>query len=145
MPNIATILKEEITRIARREIRSETDKLKKSSAQYRSEIAALKRRIATLEQQCSRLGKQAAKSAPPPLNIEPDKGFRYSVKSLCAQRRRLGLSADNMGLLLGVSGQSIYKWETGASRPRQAQMAAIAAVRKLGKREALAVLAERGE
>lgn len=140
MPNIATVLKDEITRIARREIRIETEGLKKASAQYRSEIAALKRRVATLEKQLAGLEKKTSKNTPPPVNQETDKGFRYSIKSLCAQRRRLGLSADDMGVLLGVSGQSIYKWETGASRPRQQQMAAIAAVRKLGKRDALAVL-----
>jgi hypothetical protein len=41
-----------------------------------------------------------------------------------------------MGLLLGVSGQSIYHWEAEKSRPRPAQLQAIAALRKLGKREA---------
>jgi hypothetical protein len=35
----------------------------------------------------------------------------------------------------------VYHWETGKSRPRAAQLAAIAAVRKLGKREVAARLA----
>ena len=47
-----------------------------------------------------------------------------------------------MGLLLGVSGQSIYHWEAEKSRPRQAQLQAIAALRKIGKREAKRKLAE---
>jgi DNA-binding transcriptional regulator YiaG len=46
-----------------------------------------------------------------------------------------------MGLLLGVSAQTIYNWEAEKSRPRQAQVAAIAAVRKLGKRAIKAQLA----
>ena len=49
MPNIAAVLKDEISRIARKEIRSETAVLKKASAQYRKEIAALKRQVSNLQ------------------------------------------------------------------------------------------------
>ena len=35
MPNMAAVLKEEISRLARREIRSETTSLKKASTQYK--------------------------------------------------------------------------------------------------------------
>jgi len=35
MPNIATVLKEEIARISRRQSRSETEQLKKANAHYR--------------------------------------------------------------------------------------------------------------
>ncbi len=47
-----------------------------------------------------------------------------------------------MGLLLGVSAQTVYNWEGEKSRPRQQQMAAIKAVRGMGKREATARLVE---
>lgn len=56
------------------------------------------------------------------------------------QRDRLGLSAKDYGLLVGVSGLTIYNWEQGKSRPRQAQLASLAAVRGIGKREANAKL-----
>jgi hypothetical protein len=45
-------------------------------------------------------------------------------------------------LLLGVSGQSVYKWEHGESRPRAKQLEAIAALRGIGKREAAARLGQ---
>jgi hypothetical protein len=38
MPNIATALRQEISRIARKEIRGETNALKKAAATYRGEI-----------------------------------------------------------------------------------------------------------
>ena len=44
MPNIASVLKTEIARVARKEVRSEIGSLKKATATYRTEIAALKRR-----------------------------------------------------------------------------------------------------
>jgi len=49
MPNIATVLKEEILRLARKEIRNQTSILKKMSAQYRIDIAEMKRRMSDLQ------------------------------------------------------------------------------------------------
>ncbi|MGA7950748.1 MAG: helix-turn-helix transcriptional regulator [Thiobacillaceae bacterium] len=131
MPNIASVLKEEIARVARKELRNETEKLKKASVRYRSEIAALKRRIVALEQRLAgktRSSEQKITKQPAPL--------RFSAKGLKAQRQRLGLSAADMGALMRVSAQTVYKWEAGKSRPRQQQMAAIGVARRMGKREA---------
>lgn len=139
MANIAALLKSEITRIARKELRAETEGIRKATTHYRSEIAALKRRLGELERLVAKLAKGAGKPV-----VDDDAGdavkIRYSARSMAAQRKRLGLSAENMGRLIGVSGQTIYGWEAGSSRPRNGQMAAIAAVRKLGRREAAAIL-----
>jgi DNA-binding transcriptional regulator YiaG len=51
-------------------------------------------------------------------------------------RQKLGLSAKDYGLLVGVSALSIYKWEDGKVQPRGSALVKIAAVRQLGKREA---------
>ena len=136
MPNIASILKSEIARVARKEIRAETESLKRASAQYRSTIAALKRQVDALERQYKKLSKGAPRQA----RIEPAGGVatrvRFSAARLAAHRAKLGLSAKDYGALIGVSGLSIYKWEGGSVRPRASQLPAIAAVRNLGKREA---------
>jgi len=39
MPNLATLLKSEVLRLARKEVRNEVESLKKASSQYRGEIA----------------------------------------------------------------------------------------------------------
>lgn len=141
MPNIASLLKSEIARVARREVRGEIQRLKKASASYRSEIARLKRRAQALEQQVKRLGKAPARGGAAAAEAErPGQGLRFSAKGLAAQRRRLGLSAEACGALIGASGQSVYKWESGKIRPRAAQLRGIAALRKMGKREAMARL-----
>ncbi|NCV62600.1 MAG: XRE family transcriptional regulator, partial [Betaproteobacteria bacterium] len=54
--------------------------------------------------------------------------------------QKLDLSANEMGALLGVTGQSVYKWEKGTARPRASQLKAIAAVRKMGKKQVLELL-----
>ena len=140
MANIASVLKEEISRIARKELRSETDNLKKASGRYRSEIAALKRRIAELEQQVARLAKTACRPAPAAPVEEPASRSRYSPKVLRTQRERLGLSAAELARMFDVSAQTIYNWEAGTTRPKPVQIAAIATLRKLGKREVQAIL-----
>lgn len=142
MPNIASVLKEEIARVARKETRADTQQLKKASAHYRADIAALKRRIADLERLVSRLGKAAAKTAPVAIADQSAGTFRFSASGLQAQRKRLGLSASETALLLGVSDQSVYKWENGKTRPRASQFASIAALRGLSKKEAAARLNE---
>jgi len=38
---------------------------------------------------------------------------------------------------VGVSEQTVYNWEAGSSKPQAKQLAALVAVRGLGKREAV--------
>jgi DNA-binding transcriptional regulator YiaG len=144
MTNVASVLKNEISRVARKELRSETASLKKAVSHYRSEIAALKRRLQTLEQTLRTLGKTSprAKAAAAEETEEPSRKLRFSAKGLATQRRRLGLSAHDCGLLVGTSGQSIYNWESGKAKPRGKQLPAIAALKAMGKKEAAARLAE---
>jgi DNA-binding transcriptional regulator YiaG len=60
---------------------------------------------------------------------------------MASNRKRLGLSAADFGLLVGASGQSVYAWEQGKARPRGKNLAAIAALRGVGKREVVERLA----
>ena len=142
MPNIAAVLKDEIARLARKEVRAQTQEFKKASAQYRTHIAALRRRVDALERQLKRVGKTSGRAAAAAPEEQDDNGTprRFSATRLAAQRRKLGLSAADFATLLGVSGQSVYKWEHGESRPRARQLEAIAALRGIGKREAAARL-----
>lgn len=138
MANIGTLLKSEIERLARKEIRKEAAKLKKASAQFRRDLAAIKRQLAD----AMRGAKKGSAAADVPAVAAGEGGqFRFTVKGLKSQRKRLGLSAADYGKLIGVSGQSIYKWEREEARPRAKQIARLAALRGLGKKEALARLA----
>ena len=145
MPNFASVLKDEILRLARKEVRQAVEGLRKVSTQYRSDIAALKRQVATLEKQQARIDKKGPKKVMVETNGETSTKFRFSAPRFGKQRQKLGLSAADMGTLLGVSAQTIYHWEAGKTRPRQSQLAAIAAVRKMGKREIQAQLAKEAE
>lgn len=136
MPNIASVLKQEISRVARKELRAQTDSLKKTVTALRSEVSALKRRMQEFEGQQRKAAR--AKPSPTPTAAEPADGkvVRFSAKGLASNRRRLGLSAADLGMLVGASGQSVYLWENGKTQPRAKQLPAIAALRGIGKREA---------
>ena len=51
MPNIGTVLKDEISRLSRRASHSQIDPTRKATAQHRRDIALLKRQVAQLERQ----------------------------------------------------------------------------------------------
>ena len=141
MPNIASILKQEIARVARKELRRESAGLKKASATYRSEIATLKRRVAEMERKLRGAARAASSVAPPTSNDEssPERS-RFSAKGLAGHRKRLGLSAPELGLLLGVSSQSIYNWEAGKAKPHRKYLASLVALRTVGKKQISAQL-----
>ena len=145
MPNIAVTFRQEITRLARREIRSQTQGLRKASAQFRSDIAELKRHTAKLKSEVARLERRVGKDvAPHTAEVDPAK-VRFSAKSVVARRRSLGISAADYGKLIGVTAHTVYKWEHGAAHPRRAQLSAFASIRHLGKTEVLARLEQMRE
>jgi DNA-binding transcriptional regulator YiaG len=137
MPNLASAFNEQIRRLSRREITSETKTTRRLTAQHRRDIAALKREVAALRKSISFLEvqeKRHVSERPAPPTAE---GIRFRADGLKSHRAKLGLSAKDYGRLVGVAGLTIYHWEGGKSRPRNAQLAKLAAVRGLGKREAL--------
>jgi len=137
MSKIASLLKQEITRLARKEIAAGNSTLRKASAQYRRDIAELKRQAATLAKQVSFLQQQEKKRVAKRAPSTAAEGKRFSQRGLQAHRRTLGLSAADYALLVGVTAQTIYNWEQGKSKPRESQLAALVTLRGLGKREAL--------
>ena len=138
MPNIATLLKDEITRLCRKEIRSQLEPVRTASSNHRRDIAELKRRIGHLEKQNTKLRKQMPEVSPEPAG--DGRQLRFVPKGLISLRKRLGLSIEAFATLLGVSPQSIYNWQTGKTVPRRAQLEKLAATRSMGKREAQAIV-----
>jgi len=143
MPNIAAALKEEIRRLAKKVIREETAATRRAATQQRRDIALLKREVQEQEKKIRSLLAARRKST---AVVMPEAGVpenvRYSARSVRAQRKRLGLSAEQFAKLLGVSMQTVYSWEQGRARPRQSQLAALVAARSLGRREAQQRLAD---
>src|SRR5688572_12313333 len=139
MTTLAIALKDEIRRLARKEIKAQTGRTARAVAQYRREIARLKRQQRDNEKKLAFLAAQTSKStASPKIAAESANGdSRFSARSVRAQRRRTGLSAADYAKLVGVSPLTIYNWEHNKSRPRKEQFAALVAMRGIGKRQAI--------
>lgn len=136
MPNVAVVLRDEIRRLARKEIREHVGPLKKSNTELRRSVAALKGEVATLQRSLRYLEKQETRRLASKPKQSEAAGVRFSPKWLKADRKRLGLSAKDYGRLVGVTPLTIYNWEGGKSKPRARQLASWAKVRGIGKREA---------
>ncbi len=137
MPSLERVLREEIRRLARKEAKTQLDAVKRATAQHRKEIATLRRQLDGLEKRFTFLESQERKrlsqQRDQPSSLEE---VRFSARSVRSHRRRLNLSAEDYGRLLGVSAQTVYHWERGLTRPRKSQLAALVEVRSIGKREA---------
>jgi DNA-binding transcriptional regulator YiaG len=141
MPNIGSVLRDEISRLSRREVRKLTNATKAATTIHRRHIAALHRRVRQLERDLAALRKKGAPSAQASAPAAKSAPLRFVAKGLRSHRRRLGLSANEFGKLIGVSANSVYAWEGGSTAPRKEQVAKIAALRAVGKREAAQQLA----
>ena len=118
MADLAGALKEEIRRLARKEIKAETEATKQAVAQYRRDIASLKRQVKEQEKKIAFLEDQERQRIEEPqASPEELENVRFSARSVKAQRSRLGLSAADYAKLIGVSPLTIYNWEKGEKLP----------------------------
>ena len=141
MPNIAQILREEITRLARKEIRAACDPLRKQVRTLRQTVKAQGETVAKLEKS---MGKMAALSSDNSASLyapeeEKTRG-RVTPASIKRHRNRLKLSQAELGSLLDVSTNTIVRWEAGTSKPRVQHRAALLKMRDLGRREVTKML-----
>lgn len=139
MPNIAKILKDEIQRLAKREIKVATDSLRKDNAALKRTVADLKRRLAKLESGNKRQPTNAEADSPKVAVVESDEvKAKITGKMIRSIRSRLGLSQADFAKLVGVSGQTVLQWEHKDGRLdfRGNGKAAIVGIRNIGKREA---------
>lgn len=144
MPNIAVVLKEEITRLARKECRVQLAPLLKEKAELKSAISQLKKRVDQLERKNKRLKKTVLAVAPEAsskLETPPARQW-VTAKGIRAMRKRMQLSQAEMGQLLGVSAQTIVRWEKEKGRLilRSRSQAAVTKLRGIGVREARKLL-----
>lgn len=149
MPNIAVVLKQEISRLAKKEARGIVVGLRKDVVRLKRDAADLKRRIAQLERQnkillASESKRQAEAPEPPP---DSTSSARITSKGIRSLRKKLKLSQAKMAALIGATAQSVYIWERkdGALRLRDRTRKAVIALRAIGAKEAKTRLDEIAE
>ena len=137
MPNLAKVLHQEIRRLTRKELQAQLTVTKRTQASLRGDITELKRKLQAQQKQLADLSSRERRKPLPDVSEQELSAVRFSPRSVRSHRKRLKLSADDYARLVGVSMQTIYHWEQGKSRPRKSQLAALVAIRGIGRREAL--------
>ena len=140
MPNIASVLKVEMLRLAGKVVRSALKPLKSEKMALKRAVRDLRKRILRLEKdnelllaEQKRYRKLVVSAIPADaLNI------RVTAKGMCSLRRRLGLTQVEFARLLGVTSQTIWMWERkqGSLRVKDETKKRIYAIRDIGAREA---------
>ena len=143
MGKIEAMIKSEIQRLARREIRSTFRPLKREVRAMRLKLSSLMKGFSNL----NRITKEQVQKASEQFKLEasPDqiKIARFSPARIRALRLKKGLSQKELGMLIGVSLGTVVLWEKGKITPKAERKGALIALRKLKKREIRRVLAEK--
>jgi DNA-binding transcriptional regulator YiaG len=146
MSNVAKVLKDEISRISRKETKSAVGPIGKSHRGLKKIVADLKRRVVLLEKENKRLvtAMKKHRAEPPQILSEETKKPRLTSKGIRSLRSKLRLTQSDFAKLLGTTAHSVYLWERkeGALKLRGKTRAALLSIRSLGAREAKTRLAE---
>jgi DNA-binding transcriptional regulator YiaG len=144
MPNVMKVLRNEITRLARKEVKASVSKVHKPTVQLKHDVAALKRIVVALAKDNKRMSAILSKVAvaKPAEAPEQTTKARITGKGVRSLRRKLRLSQADFGRLIGVTPQAVVNMEKkkGPLAVRKITRGSILAIRGIGAREAKARL-----
>ena len=138
MANIGKMLKDDIQRLARKELKAAVSGLRRVNVALKQAVADYKRRITDLERSnTNKIVAPQLEAAGKPSPEAADRA-RFTGRMVRSIREKLGLSQADFARLVGVSDQSIYHWEgkDGRLTLRRETKPALLEVRGLGVREA---------
>ena len=160
MPSLATLLKEEISKIVRKEVQDQVRELQKTVREQRDALARLEKQSGPAKAKAAAKPAAAKPAATKPAATKPAaakpaaakvskapagdrrKQIRIAPDTIKKHRKRLKLSQAELGELLNVSTNTVLRWEAGTSKPRSKHLAGLGQLRSMGLRE---VKKQRGE
>ena len=144
MSKLETIIKSEIVRLAKREIRKisvplgrDVRSLKSAVSQLRKAVLTVQRITATQQKELER-GKMPLEAAP-----EEVKMSRFSPRLVRSLRGHLGITQKELAILTDVTVGAVHQWESGQFKPSMKKKAVMVALRKLGRREVRKLLEDK--
>ena len=144
MAKFESIIKSEMMRLAKREVRkvsvplgSDVWSLKSAVSQLRKAVLTLQRITASQQKELER-GKTPLEAAPEEVKIS-----RFSPRLIRSLRGHLGITQKELAILTGVTVGAIHQWESGRFKPSMKKKAVMVALRKLGRREVRKLLEDK--
>ena len=144
MAKIEGVIKSEIIRLAKREVRAVFRPLRREVWQMSTKLSNLSKGIASLNRMAKELHLEEAK---PKLEATPEeiKASRLTPERIRRIRSKLGISQRELGTLIGASLGAVLSWEKGKFKPKGDKKAALVGLRKLKKRDVKKLLMQKAE
>lgn len=134
MADIKTVLRDIVVRLAKQEVNAKVRPLEKKLAGLRETCRLQKKMIVELQKNTSKSsGSIKTEEKLNPVSPEILKNTKLFPALIVALRKRLDLSGIQFGKILGVDKHTVYKWESGKSKPMNEHKAKIVALRGIGK------------
>jgi DNA-binding transcriptional regulator YiaG len=145
MAKFETIIKSEMVRLAKREVRKisvplgrDVWSLKSAVSQLRKAVLALQRITASQQKELEK-GKMPLEAGPEEVKVS-----RFSPRLIRSLRGHLGITQKELAILTGVTVGAAHLWESGQFKPSMKKKAIMVALRKLGRREVRKLLEGKG-
>ena len=144
MAKIERVIKSEIMRLAKRQVKTAFMPLKREVRQMSVKLSGLSKGIASL----NRLTKELRlEEATPTMEATPEevKSARITPGRISGLRKKLNLSQRKLGILTGASLSAVLAWEKGKFSPKGDKRAALVALRKMKKRDVKRMLEQKAQ
>jgi DNA-binding transcriptional regulator YiaG len=146
MGKIEKIVKSEIQRLAKREIRAAFFPLRREVYRMRSVLSQLSRKFNPMERMVKeQMRSDESKKLKMEASLEEAKASRITPERIRSLRQKLEISQRDLAILVGVSLGAVAAWEKGKFQPNLNKKARLVAVRKLRKRDIKKILAGKKE
>jgi len=144
MGKVEGIIKSEIVRLAKREIRKISIPLGRDVWSLKSAVSQLRKAVLTLQRITASQQKELEKrKVPLEASAEEIKVSRFSPRLIRSLRGHLGITQRELAILTGVTVGAAHHWESGKFRPNMKKKAVMVTLRKLGRREVRKLLEEK--
>jgi len=143
MGKLESMIRDEILRLARREMRKSFVPLRRDVRSMKGIVSQLRQSVLNLERFKSQEEKQLAQKAVSEVSEEEIRKVRFSPRLIRSLRKKLRVTQKELALLAGVSVGAVHQWEGGKSQPRAVKKARLVALRSLARRDVKKLLEER--
>jgi DNA-binding transcriptional regulator YiaG len=145
MGKLEGMIKSEIVRLAKREVRKISVPLGRDVRSLKITVSQLRKAVLVLERFSAQRQKELGKEKIP-LQATPEevKVSRFSPRLIRSLRKHLGITQKELALLAGVTVGAVHQWESGMFKPGDKKKVVLVAIRKLGRREVRKLVEERG-
>lgn len=141
MGKIESIIKSEILRLTKRELRAAFLPLKREVRGIKLRLSRLSKTFKPIDRLArEQIRQDEEKKLQLEASMEEAKSSRFTPERIRLLRKKLGISQKNLGILAGVTMGAVASWEKGKFRPNLNKKAILVAIRKIRKRDVNKIL-----